>query len=358
MADRGNIVHVMGTGTIGEPLIGLFGDHRKELGIDEVTFYKHTPRETDRAMIRELTDKGAVLTVAEDKVEAFEAIGLEPEMTRDEALDRARVVVDAAPGGVGMQNKETLYEPRTDTADGFLAQGSEAGFGTPYALGINDAVLPPEDPFLHVVSCNTHNIAVILKTLGLEPTDGGYVDHVEAGRFVCFRRGSDVTDGKGTVPAPRISLHDSDVGTHHAEDVRDLYATVDLDLDVRSSALKTNTQYMHTIWFDLHLDEPIDEEQARQRFRDAPRVATTDKRLSNLVFAHGRDHGYFGRILDQTVACLPSIQTAGDEVYGFCFTPQDGNTILSSAAGVLRFLHGDDYRDRLEVLDRYLFEEI
>lgn len=357
MADRGNIVHVMGTGTIGEPLIGLFSDLRKELGIDEVTFYKHTPRETDRAMIRELTDKGAVLTVAEDKVDEFEAIGLEPELTRDEALDRARVVVDAAPGGVGMDNKEQLYKPRTDTTDGFLAQGSEAGFGTPYALGINDDALTDEQ-FLHVVSCNTHNIAVILKTLGLEPDGDRYVDHVDAARFVCFRRGSDVTDGKGTVPAPRISLHDSDVGTHHAEDVRDLYATLDLDLDVRSSALKTNTQYMHTIWFDLRLDEPIDEGDARQRFRDAPRVATTDKRLSNLVFAHGRDHGYFGRILDQTVACLPSIQTAGDEVYGFCFTPQDGNTILSSAAGVLRFLHGDDYLDRVDVFDRFYFDEI
>ena len=40
MAD-GNIVHVVGTGTIGEPLIGLLCDARDELGIDEVTFYKH-----------------------------------------------------------------------------------------------------------------------------------------------------------------------------------------------------------------------------------------------------------------------------------------------------------------------------
>jgi glyceraldehyde-3-phosphate dehydrogenase (NAD(P)) len=30
-------VHVIGTGTIGEPLIGLLADLRKELGIDEET---------------------------------------------------------------------------------------------------------------------------------------------------------------------------------------------------------------------------------------------------------------------------------------------------------------------------------
>ena len=37
------IVHVVGTGTIGEPLIGLFSDFGHRLGVDEVTFHKRTP---------------------------------------------------------------------------------------------------------------------------------------------------------------------------------------------------------------------------------------------------------------------------------------------------------------------------
>jgi len=37
-------VHVIGSGTIGEPLIGLLADLRKELGIDEVTFSKESRR--------------------------------------------------------------------------------------------------------------------------------------------------------------------------------------------------------------------------------------------------------------------------------------------------------------------------
>jgi len=40
---NGNIVHVVGTGTIGEPLMGLLCDAEDDLGIDEVTFYKHSP---------------------------------------------------------------------------------------------------------------------------------------------------------------------------------------------------------------------------------------------------------------------------------------------------------------------------
>ena len=33
-----NIVHVVGTGTIGEPLIGLLCHLKNELGLDEITF--------------------------------------------------------------------------------------------------------------------------------------------------------------------------------------------------------------------------------------------------------------------------------------------------------------------------------
>lgn len=36
------IVHVIGTGTIGEPLIGLLCDYEDQLGIDEVTFHKNS----------------------------------------------------------------------------------------------------------------------------------------------------------------------------------------------------------------------------------------------------------------------------------------------------------------------------
>ena len=36
------IVHVIGTGTIGEPLIGLLCDYQDQLGIDEVTFHKNS----------------------------------------------------------------------------------------------------------------------------------------------------------------------------------------------------------------------------------------------------------------------------------------------------------------------------
>ena len=52
---------------------------------------------------------------------------------------------------------------------GFLAQGSEDGFGKKYARGINDSALMPEDKFIQIVSCNTHNISSITNTIGISP---------------------------------------------------------------------------------------------------------------------------------------------------------------------------------------------
>ena len=43
-------------------------------------------------------------------------------------------------GGVGHQNKEKYYQKFADQVKGFMAQGSEDGFGIKYARGVNDLV--------------------------------------------------------------------------------------------------------------------------------------------------------------------------------------------------------------------------
>ena len=52
------IIHVIGTGTIGEPLIGLLCDFKHGLEIDEITFHKNTPLTTDRSKVKSLIDRG------------------------------------------------------------------------------------------------------------------------------------------------------------------------------------------------------------------------------------------------------------------------------------------------------------
>ena len=46
------------------------------------------------------------------------------------------------------------------------------------------------------------------------------------------------------------------------------------------------------------------------------------------------------------------------EVVGFCFTPQDGNALISSVAAATWFAFPETYNQRLNCLRDSIFEEI
>ncbi|HVS33575.1 MAG TPA: hypothetical protein VMS98_19225 [Thermoanaerobaculia bacterium] len=350
---KGNVVHVVGTGTIGEPLVGLFTQWKEKWNIDEVTFHKRTPNANDRAMVNSLLNTGARLVADEGARDDFARLGHRVSYVTEEAVERATVVVDCTPAG--NDNKVNLYQ-KTKGPKGFLAQGSEFGFGRPYALGINDEIQSPDERFVQVVSCNTHNISVLLKTIA---TKDARIS-LNAGQFVCMRRANDVGDVQSFLAAPEAGKHDDpDFGTHHARDAYHLFATLGEKLDLYSSAIKINTQYMHTLWFNLELKHDTTLEEVKAVLRSNPRIAVTNKRSVNQIFSFGRDHGYYGRILSQTVVPTPTISVPNPrKVVGFCYTPQDGNSLLSSIAATLRYLDVKKLEDNLEVLRPFIFREI
>jgi glyceraldehyde-3-phosphate dehydrogenase type II len=350
------IVHVVGTGTIGEPLIGLFADFGKSLGIDEVTFHKRTPMITERAKVNHLVERGAKLIVDSDKVTDFEALGHKVAGEAVAALERATVVIDCTPAG--NENKKQYEKIKGPL--GFLAQGSEFGFGKMYAMGINDeALIPGQDRFLQIVSCNTHNIACLITTLG---TDDAGNRILTKGRFVCMRRANDVSQDSGFAPAPSAGKHDDpEFGTHHARDASALLSTIGWQPPIFSSAMKLNTQYMHSLWFDMEIAQPTSKEKVFAKLRANRRIALTERRSSNQIFSFGRDHGYYGRILSQAVISAPTVSVKGDhEIIGFCFTPQDGNSLASSIRAALWLMEPEpkQLRERMSVLDRFFFREI
>ena len=155
-----NVVHVVGTGTIGEPLIGLMASFREKLGIDEITFHKRTPLVTDRSKIAALSRHGVKLAVDKDCWQRFKELDMEPCYEAEQAIERAKVVIDCTP--VGNENKAKYYNRYANNGSGFIAQGSEFGFGKMYAYGINDPALDRKnDRFIQIVSCNTHNLGWI-----------------------------------------------------------------------------------------------------------------------------------------------------------------------------------------------------
>lgn len=346
------IIHVVGTGTIGEPLIGLLTHYQTEMGLDEITFHKHSI--SDRPKVKALVDRGAKLAVDAEKMDAFKAAGIHPVMTHAQALEQATVVIDCSPKGLEM--KEKVYKNYEHNTKGFIAQGSEFGFGKMYARGINDEILQSDDKYIHVVSCNTHNISCLLQTLVL--ADGN--DNLDEASFVCMRRANDISQVKDFCPAPQVGSHkDGKFGTHHARDAYHLFQTKGLELNLFSSAVKLPTQYMHSLWFDLRTKKATTLEALHAKIAANDRIAVTDKKDANAVFSFGRDQGHFGRILNQTVIPTSTLTMPNEKrIVGFCFTPQDGNSLLSSVAAALRFIHPEDWNSRIQVLKPFFFDEV
>ena len=351
------VVHVIGTGTIGEPLIGLLCDFKNDLGIDQITFHKNTPLTTDRSKVVNLVKRGARLSTHNEKFDGFINIGLKPEFATEEALERASVVIDCTPSTYGLDNKEKYYNKFSDNTLGFISQGSEFGFGKPYARGINDeALVRGEDQFIQVVSCNTHNLCTIVKTMALDAGE----DNLIEGKFLLIRRSNDVSQSKRFVPAPEVGLHkDPLFGTHHARDASLLFETLGKQLPLFSSAMKVNSQLMHILYFSLKLKRKTSLQEIIGRLEANDRISVTDKVNANEVFSFGRDHGHFGRILNQTVVSLPSLHLSKDnQISGFCFTPQDGNSLLSSISAAEWFMFPNSFEEKIQCLKPFFFDEV
>jgi len=358
MSNR-KIVHVVGTGTIGEPLIGLLCDYSDQLGIDQVTFNKNSALKSDQSKVISLLKRGARLAVNDEKIDSFRDLGMEPELETEEAISRSTVVIDCTPSGIGHKNKDVYYKKFSNNVKGFMAQGSEDGFGVKYARGINDSVLinDSDQQFIQIVSCNTHNISCITNTIAI---DGYGADNLIDGRYVCIRRANDISQARNFIAAPSVSSHSDEIfGSHHAKDASGLFSTLGYDLNLFSSAMKVNSQYMHVLWFTLKTKEPITLNEVKDRLIKNELVSMTTKNMTSTVFSFGRDHGHFGRILNQTVVVEQSLHVKNDhEVYGFCFTPQDGNSILSSISAAEHFLYPHSYEDKIQCLGELFFDEI
>jgi glyceraldehyde-3-phosphate dehydrogenase (NAD(P)) len=357
-------VLVIGTGTIGEPLIGLLSRLKHSLGIDRVIFHKRTPLDYEIAKVNSLVAQGASLAVDKTKWKTFQDLGHSPNGTFGEALRAADVIIDCTPAGNDNKDKHYLgLDAEGSKRRVFIAQGSEKGFGIPYAHGINDDVLlrAQSQRFIQVVSCNTHAIGRLIKSLNTE-LDKNFI----SGDFVCVRRANDTSQNSGFTPSPTCGEHtDKRYGTHHARDVSDLLSTITgKPTNIFSSAMKVNSQYMHAIRFSIVLNEKLSETDVISRFREDKFVTLTRHKTANKVFSYGRDHGFYGRIYNQVVVCLPSLgvfSRYGNKktlVTGFAFTPQDGNSLLSSVAACLYGLHDEDHVDYLNPILEFLQDEV
>jgi len=361
MARKKPWVHVIGTGTIGEPFIYLLVEQAKELGFAAVSFHKRTPLIEEVGKAKEMVRAGAIFAADEDKIPQFKELGLEPVLTHQEAREKADVIIDCTPAG--NRNKEEYYLELSKKypQKGFVAQGSEEDFGVPYVWTVNDAALSGR--FIQTVSCNTHQLVCPINTLVIKHEG---IENLKSGKFFIARRGSDISEDKLNpgVEAEPFKTKYKEHGAHQGYDAARVFKTLfpdKLHIPIHSQIIKVPTQYMHTMLFDIEVKSPVHYQEALARLESNPLIVFTHLKSSNRVFDRARNASKVrGRILNQTVFYKPSLDVSedGTHIRGTCFTPQDGNALLSSVAAALWLLDPATYKEKMKVFDKFLFTEV
>ena len=207
------------------------------------------------------------------------------------------------------------------------------------------------------MSCNTHNISSLINTIAYAGKD---YDNLIEGRFVCIRRANDISQESNFIPAPEVGIHsDDNYGTHHARDAATLFKTLGVDPNIFSSAMKVNSQYIHVLYFNIKVKKEMTIDKLYERLSANPLSAMTYKLSSSTVFSFGRDHGHYGRILNETVVAKPTLHVRnGHEIIGYSFTPQDGNSLLSSISAALWLIDPETHNERLQSLKDLFFKEV
>lgn len=356
-------IGIIGTGTIGRPLIYLLSEHGCEIGINEVWFHKRTPLLEERGKVDSLIEKGAKLIVDDNQYKKFEELGHKPHATINDLLAEADVIIDCTPKGEEMKRRyyQLVSRLRENSFKGVIAQGgSKETFGKNYAYDINDsALVAGKDKFIRVVSCNTHQILVVLNSLVLKHEGIQCLNYAD---FTIERRASDISQDEsiGSVEVGKPSHNDW--GSHQSYDAGLVLKTFMPYLQpiIHAQVSKIPNQYMHVAHFNLQMNKDISADEVMKRFKENKLVAFTDYMTSGKAFSEARDNNRIsGRILNQTVLLENSLQVVnGHRIYGSCFTPQDGNALLSSIAAALWLLDPKTYKEKMASFDKYLFKKI
>ncbi len=303
-------VLVNGIGNIGTTLACLLQDFKSELGITKVVAFKNTPHNWLKEDLEFLGHRG--ITVITSKDRSLKGV-----------LGEVDYVFDTMANGMGLTNKK-LYAHQSNLI-GCCAQGSEKGFGKPFASGITDDYIKNEK-LVQIVSCNTHGAASILKTFC-----GQDLSNLKQADFVVVRRSEDIGNHQRLVGANVVARHlHPETGTHHAIDVKDMYQAIGIDCPITSSDITTPSQLLHSTRFNIEFKQPVMQNQLLEKIAENAFLKTTEKFDSNAVFELGRRYGKYGRIYAHSILLINNLLITEKSVKGWAFVPQEGNSLIST----------------------------
>ena len=306
-------VLINGMGNIGTTLANLLVRYQDALQIGKIYVCKRSVYPWNEMERKLLEEQGIIVCSTERR-------GNIPGL--DEVSKEVNYLFEATANGVGLANQEKYNA--FPVLIGSCAQGSEKGYGIPFMSGINNEKIKGQK-WVHVVSCNTHGSAAILKTFA-----GNRLENLEEADVVVVRRSEDLGNHERLVSANVVARHLSETaGTHHSIDVIDMFKTLNVSCPLTSSDITTPSQLMHSVRFNIQLKEPASQ-SVEELIEQNPFIAKTTKFDSNIVFELGRRYGFNGRLFSHAIVVSKNLLITKKSIKGWAFVPQEGNSILST----------------------------
>ncbi|TLX95014.1 MAG: type II glyceraldehyde-3-phosphate dehydrogenase [Thaumarchaeota archaeon] len=228
-------VFVNGYGSIGSRIAQFIADDPE---IDVVGVGKYSPDEK----VTDAVSRGFKVYVPRDKKESFKHFKISGSI--EDIIRECDLVIDAAPGGIGYTNKNTVYEPNNVKA---IFQGGEkiTGDKAVAELIFNSRVNYEkafDEKYVMQGSCNVTGMGRIL-----QPLREKYGKKIKRYDGTLLRRWADLEDSKTEV---KDSIEWT-LKPHHNEDVKS-YMGADTPLFIR--VFKIPTRQMHVHLMDIRFD--------------------------------------------------------------------------------------------------------
>lgn len=268
-----------------------------------------------------------VYTTTKENIEIFKKSKIDVCGTLDELLEKADIVIDATPGGLGEEYRK-LYGKHGIKA---VWQGGEehelAGFSFNSEANYREAL---GREFARVVSCNTTGLVRVLYALD---TSFG----VKKARATLIRRAADPNDIK-TGPINALVPDPIKLPSHHGYDVNSILPHI----DITTMAVKSPTTLMHLHALNIELKNNASEDDIVNVFRKRPRIRLVSSRDQIKSTAEamelGKDLGRPRGDMWENVVWRDSISLNRGELYFFQAIHQESDVVPENVDAIRALL--------------------
>ncbi|WP_266075127.1 type II glyceraldehyde-3-phosphate dehydrogenase [Haladaptatus caseinilyticus] len=289
-------------------------------------------------------EKGYPLYAAiEERAGQFDDAGIELAGMVEEMVEKADVVVDACPSGIGADNK-SLYEEYDTPA---LYQGGEDADVADVSFNARANFEKAVDArHVRVVSCNTTGLSRLIAPLREEYG-------VEKVRATLVRRGGDPAQtGRG--PINDIVPNPVSLPSHHGPDVKTIFP----DLSIDTLGLKVPATLMHMHSVNVSLESEPDAQEVRELLERQSRIFVVPERMdidgAGKLKEHAMDRDRPRADLWENCLWGESVSMEGNDLYLFQAIHQESDVVPENVDAIRAVTNTADAQESIETTNEAL----